>query len=44
VVLAGSKDEFPRECEREVFARMTRPFNIPSITECIDTIGDNAKA
>jgi excisionase family DNA binding protein len=44
VVLAGSKDEFPRECEREIFARMTRPFNVPSITECIDTIGDNAEA
>src|SRR4030042_1870247 len=28
VVLAGSKDDFPRECDREVFARMMRPFDL----------------
>jgi excisionase family DNA binding protein len=36
VVLAGSKDEFPAECDREVFARMTRPFGIAGISECIN--------
>jgi len=42
VVLAGSKDDFPRECEREVFARMTRPFNISEISECINLTADAA--
>jgi len=39
VVLAGGKDDFSRECEPEVFASMMRPFNVESITECIDSAG-----
>ncbi len=40
VILAGNKADFPQECDREVFARMTRPFGIASIAECIDMIGN----
>jgi DNA-binding NtrC family response regulator len=40
VVLAGSKDDFPRECEREVFARMMRPFSVAEISECINLTAD----
>lgn len=39
VVFAGSKNDFPRECDRKVFARITRPFGIEGIAECIDMIG-----
>jgi len=35
VVLAGSSSDYSNECDREVFARMTRPFNISNISECI---------
>ena len=41
VVLAGSEDDFPSECDREVFARMTRPFDIKDIAECISLTGDS---
>jgi DNA-binding NtrC family response regulator len=39
VVLAGRDDEFPEECDKEVFARMERPFGIDEISEIIDGIG-----
>ena len=39
VVLAGKDDEFPEECDKEVFARMERPFGIHEIGEIIEGIG-----
>jgi DNA-binding NtrC family response regulator len=38
VVLAGTEDEFPKECDKEIFARMERPFGIREICEFIDGI------
>lgn len=38
VVLAGNDEEFPEECDKEVFARIERPFSIQDIRECIDGI------
>jgi excisionase family DNA binding protein len=38
VILAGRDDEFPEECDKEVFARMERPFGIREIGEIIDDI------
>ncbi len=38
VILAGSEDEFPRECEKEVFATIERPFGIEDIRACIEGI------
>jgi len=38
VILAGKEDEFPEECEQEVFARMERPFGIREINEIIEGI------
>lgn len=35
LVLAGNEKEFPRECEREAFARIQRPFTVQDIAECI---------
>jgi excisionase family DNA binding protein len=35
VVLAGKDDEFPEECDREVFARMERPFGLDDIRQII---------
>jgi hypothetical protein len=43
LVLAGSEEEFPGECEREVFARLQRPFTIQEIAECIEGIGSRAE-
>ncbi len=39
VVIAGGKEAYPNECDRKVFARMTRPFDISNITECIYMTG-----
>ena len=36
VVFAGSKEDLPRECDREVFARIARPFGVGDIAECIN--------
>jgi CheY-like chemotaxis protein len=41
VVLAGSKDEYPQECDKEVFARIERPFGIKEIKECIEGIDND---
>jgi DNA-binding NtrC family response regulator len=41
VVLAGSKNEYPQECDKEVFARIERPFSIQDIRECIGGISSN---
>ncbi|UCC79526.1 MAG: hypothetical protein JSW64_14870, partial [Candidatus Zixiibacteriota bacterium] len=41
VVLAGSGDEYPRECDKQVFARIERPFGILDIKECIEGITGN---
>jgi DNA-binding NtrC family response regulator len=35
VVLAGRDEEFPEECDKEIFARMERPFGIREISEII---------
>ena len=35
VILAAKKDEFPEDCDREVFARMATPFGIAEIDECV---------
>jgi len=43
VIIAGGNVDFPHECDREVFARMTRPFDILRITECISLSGDQSE-
>ena len=40
VVFAGNQEDFMRECDREVFAQMTRPFNLREIQECISLTVD----
>ncbi|MCP4606022.1 MAG: excisionase family DNA-binding protein [Proteobacteria bacterium] len=35
VILAGDEDEFPVECDREVFARMEKPFCMKDVAQCI---------
>ncbi len=35
VVLAGEAEDFPIACDKEVFARIRRPFNIQDIADCI---------
>lgn len=42
VVLAGKKDEFPTACEKEVFARIQRPFSIQDIADCIRGASEEA--
>ncbi|MEJ2111571.1 MAG: hypothetical protein P8Z37_17000, partial [Acidobacteriota bacterium] len=41
VILAGSNGDFSHECDREIFARMTRPFSISNISECIQISEDH---
>ena len=41
VVLAGTDDEFPEECDKEIFARMERPFGIREIDDIIDGFKKN---
>ncbi|MHC4599804.1 MAG: MerR family transcriptional regulator [Planctomycetota bacterium] len=36
ILLAGNEGEFPNECEKVIFARLSRPFGIEDIQECID--------
>lgn len=36
VILAARDGLFPDSCDREVFARMGKPFDIEDISECID--------
>ena len=43
LVLAGSEEEFPGECEKEVFARIHRPFTLEDIVECIKGIGSQSE-
>jgi DNA-binding NtrC family response regulator len=40
VIIAGGNEEFPEECDRKVFARMTRPFDISNISDCINVTGN----
>jgi excisionase family DNA binding protein len=35
VILAAQKEEFPQDCDREVFARIESPFDLKDIVECI---------
>ncbi len=44
VIFAGSKEEYARQCDREVFARITRPFAIGDIEECIHMIGNKGNS
>ncbi|MBI4700609.1 MAG: helix-turn-helix domain-containing protein [Deltaproteobacteria bacterium] len=34
IVLAGSPDEFPEDCDRLVFARIAKPFGLDEIAAC----------
>lgn len=36
VVLAGAEHQVPSECDKEVFARIERPFSVEDISEFID--------
>ena len=38
IILAGTPDEYPSECDRPVFARIGRPFDLARISECISEI------
>jgi len=38
IVLAGGESDVPHECDREVFARMARPFTVSNISECITVV------
>lgn len=42
VVLAGSEKDFSRRCDREVFAQISRPFDIKDIEECISMVGNKS--
>ena len=44
VVFAGSREEFTRQCDREVFAHISRPFDIGDIAECINAIGNGSQS
>jgi hypothetical protein len=44
LVLAGSEEEFPGECEKEVFARIQRPFSIQDVADCIEGIGSHSES
>jgi DNA-binding NtrC family response regulator len=35
VIMAGDNEGFPVGCDKEVFARIEKPFGITEITECI---------
>ncbi len=35
VVLAVEQGQFPKGCNKQTFARITRPFDVSNITECI---------
>jgi DNA-binding NtrC family response regulator len=43
VVLAGDDEQFPEECEKEVFARIERPFGIKDISECIYDVDKDSR-
>ena len=36
LILAGSEQDYPFDCEKEVFARLKRPFGVKDINQCID--------
>jgi excisionase family DNA binding protein len=38
VIMAGADDEFPEGCDKEVFARIEKPFGMREIVECIDGV------
>jgi len=44
LVLAGSEEEFPSECEREAIARIRRPFNLLDIGKCIEGIASSRES
>ena len=39
VILAAREDEMPKECNKEIFARLEKPFGIKHIDECISAAG-----
>ena len=42
VILAAPTGEFPRDCDREVFARITKSFDIHDLANCIDSLTNGA--
>lgn len=38
VILAAEDGEYPKDCEREVFARIETPFCLGDVTECINGV------
>ena len=36
IILAAKAGEFPQECDRAIFARMKKPFDLKDITECLE--------
>ncbi len=44
VVFADIKENFNRKCDQEVFARISRPFDVKDIEECIKMVETKANA
>jgi len=42
IVLAAKPEEFPEECDQNVFARMNRPFGLDEISHCINEFRESA--
>jgi excisionase family DNA binding protein len=42
VIFAGSREDFTRKCNREVFAQISRPFDVKDIEDCINMVGESA--
>jgi hypothetical protein len=40
VVLAGASTEFPSHCEKDIFARMLRPFGVSDINWLVNHAAD----
>lgn len=38
VILAANSDEFPKECDKEIFARIEKPFDMEDIFNCINGV------
>lgn len=42
IVLAGTEDEFPGDCEHMIFGRIDNPFNIDDLAHCTARVCDGA--
>jgi len=40
VIMVGEEGEFPHGCDKEVFARIEKPFNVKDVADCIRGVGD----